>query len=139
MRDEGQVALFDYSETEWSNIEWAVKSIRNGALPKRTREHLVGEARWYLAAKDYPTKRGYEYKAWRRIADQIERLQQDVSVLSEEHVKLLERAGYTKGHVARLRRHYSGDFGALSEIRDAAHELASLNEICPTEAAHYDN
>jgi hypothetical protein len=132
-------AAFNYSEAEWSDIESAVHAVHNGPLPKRMREHLVGEARWYLAAKDYPTKPGHEQRAWRRIADRTERLWQDISALIGDHVNLLECAGCRKTDIAKLRRYYEDDFGALSAIRNAARDFATLNQRYGAETKHFDN
>jgi len=133
------VALFDYSEEEWSEIEAALQVLRKEILPKTTRKELAGLARWYLAERAYPGRSEMQ-RAWRKVALLADRLQQVIVGMAEAHVELLRKAGYaTRSQESVYRENYREDVSALSRIIDNAQLSIKLYTRSSTDDAHYDN
>jgi len=132
-----RASLFNYSEEEWSEIEVAIQVVRKGPLPKKARKWLVGEARWYLAARSQLIN---ERRTWQKATLLAERLRQLIWGVAERDRQLMVRAGYSmKKSQATANIFYSEDLGAVARIRDSVEAVARGYERYPTEGAHFDN
>jgi hypothetical protein len=128
---------FSYSEEEWLEIETAIQVLRKGALPKKVRKWLVGEARWYLAESGLP--RDWWQSLWKKAASKTEDARQVICTIAERHLEVLNRPGYPKKRDRLfVNRLYDEDLRTLVRIRERAKEEAESDKWS-SEAAHYDN
>ena len=130
------VALFDYSEEEWSEIEAAVQAVRP-KMPKSARKWLLGEVCWYLAATSIQTN---HRRPWQKATSLAEKLRQVISGMAERDLELLAKAGYSqKNRQAQVNAIYRDDLDLLDRFRHRAAKNARAYERYPTEGAHFDN
>jgi hypothetical protein len=130
------VPFFEYSEEEWSEIEAAVQAV-GANMPKSARKWLLGEIRWYLAARTLETN---DRRAWRKAASLNEKVRKVISGMAERDLELLARAGFKEKHrQAWVRDLYREDFVLLDSFRKRAEAQAEAYKRYPTEGAHFDN
>jgi hypothetical protein len=128
------VALFDYSEEQWSNIAAATQSIRTGALPDEARTELVRSACVYLAGMAHaaPT----EHRRWRNVARQAYKLQQALSAAIEINIQHLRKCGVEEKNLPTSMRR---ELEHLSDIGDLANEMADMYQRQPSELRHLNS